>query len=574
MSEIHVRHIRAAIEKRFRDLIDLTDVSASQTEDQLLTRGLSAFVIAELSRAADPLVAKSIVDEGHDGGIDALYFDAPEHVCYLVQSKWIKSGEGSPGIDCVMRFRDGVDHFFQGKKEHFGPKMQKQWPLVLRILDDSDNTFVLVLAYTGQQALGSEVQAVLDELIARQNAPTEGLVRAEILKLRQLHDMVAKRSHGETISLKIMLRHWGGISEPYEAYYGQVDLKDIVKWGEYGQHLYDKNIRYFRGKTEVNEAIMNTVKKNPQNFWYFNNGITVVAEKVALQHLGSGSQESRVFQCERASVINGAQTVGSICQAINGGANGLGNSSVLVRIISLANCPPGFGNELARAANTQNRIESKDYVGQDPLHARLYDVLILENGQRYIYRSGDGLSPGEKGFTFEESAVALACAHRDINLCLQAKREVGKLWEDIQKPPYTTLFNEKTNAIRMWKAVEIMRAVDAELKRLMSARQGEARQIASHGNRFILHVAFQSGLDPDGDLEINRQKVPTVVEAILDRLIRAITVLCKTPYYAGSLFKNASKCRELAEKIGIVRVESIKKEMEPHKGDQGRFFPQ
>jgi hypothetical protein len=204
----------------------------------------------------------------------------------------------------------------------------------------------------------------------------------------------------------------------------------------------------------------------------------------------------------------------------------------------------------------------------------LYDILILENGQRYIHRAGDGLSPGEKGFTFEESAVALACAHRDINLCVQAKREVGKLWEDIQKPPYTTLFSEKTNAMRMWHAVEIMRAVDAELIRAVSARQGEARQIAKHANRFILHMVFQSGLDPDGDLNANRQKVPAVVEVILDSLIRAITAPNEPSCYAGSLFKNASKCRALADQIGTVRAESTKREMEPHKEDQGRLFQQ
>jgi hypothetical protein len=98
MSIIHIRHIQAAIEKRFRGLIDLSDVvnwPASQREDCFLTRGLSAFVIAELSGAADRIAAASVVDEFRDNGINALYYDAPERVCYLVQSKWSKKGLGA-----------------------------------------------------------------------------------------------------------------------------------------------------------------------------------------------------------------------------------------------------------------------------------------------------------------------------------------------------------------------------------------------------------------------------------------------------------------------------------------------
>ena len=554
MSIIDVGHIKAAIDRRFQGLINVSDVSRSQVEDMFLTRGLSAFVIAELCGADDAAAANSVVDEGGDGGIDALYFDAPERVCYLVQSKWIKSGDGSVGVGSALKFKEGVHHFFQGDEQHFGPKMQKQWPLVEQVLAESRNTFILVIAYTGQQPLALEVQRPLDELTAALNDPTD-FVKLRILKQQELHDIVAQRAHGEAINLQIMLRQFGTVSEPYTAYYGQVDLKDIAIWGKYGQYLYSKNIRGFKGNTDVNEGIMNTIRTNPQNFWYFNNGVTVVAEKVTAQALGSGAQLSRVFECEGVSVVNGAQTVGSIVSAINGGANGLSNASVLVRIISLEDCSPEFGVELTRAANTQNRIENKDYVAQDPRQAKLCSDLFLENGKRYVYRGGDNPCAAEDGFTFEEAAVALACAHPDISHCVQAKREVGKLWEDITKPPYTILFNETTTAIRMWRAVEIMRAVEAELKTSRSACQGKAKLIATHGNRFILHMAFRSSLDSDdADLDATKKRVPSTVETILQRLINATAKLYESSY-PSNLFKNLTKCKELAKEMGTVAVD-------------------
>jgi hypothetical protein len=193
-------------------------------------------------------------------------------------------------------------------------------------------------------------------------------------------------------------------------------------------------------------------------------------------------------------------------------------------------------------------------VSQDPQQARLQTDLFLENQKRYVYRGGDSLLTPDEGCTFEEVAVALACAHSDISHCVQAKREVGKLWEDITKPPYTILFNISTNAVRMWRAVGIMRAVEAELKTFQSTHQGKPKLIATHGNRFVLHMVFRSGVDPDNaDLEVARKTIPKTVETTLSGLITATTKLYDSSY-PSNLFKNLGKCKKLAEQMGTIAV--------------------
>src|SRR5688572_12629519 len=96
-------------------------------------------------------------------------------------------------------------------------------------------------------------------------------------------------------------QEFGVVREPFKAYYGQVDLKDVATWGKYGENLTAKNLRGFKGSTDVNEGIMNTIRTNPRHFWYFNNGITVVASRVTPQPLGSGTTDGQVFECEGAS---------------------------------------------------------------------------------------------------------------------------------------------------------------------------------------------------------------------------------------------------------------------------------
>lgn len=553
MSILHVGHIQAAIEKRFRSLIDLSDVPHGQEDDNFLTRGLSAFVVAELSGTEDVLAAASVVDSFGDNGIDALYFDAPERICYLVQSKWVKSGNGSIDVGSVLKFKQGVHDFFQGNIDSFSERMKTRKSEIEDILSDSRNTFSLVIAYTGQQTLSNEAQKPLDELLGALNDTSE-LVRLRSLNQADLHGIVAQQALGESIRLDIMLKEWGQIREPFVAYYGQVDLNDIGTWGKFGTYLYAKNIRAFKGNTDVNDGIIGTIRTNPQNFWYFNNGITVVANKVTPQPLGSGTSESRVFECEGASVVNGAQTVGSIVAAATAGHVELQNARVSVRIISLESCPDTFERDLTKAANTQNRVESKDFVAQDPQQARLHSELYLENGLKYVYRSGERPPATSEGFTFEDAAIALACLSSDIQYAVQAKREVGRLWEDITKAPYTIFFNSGTSALRMWRAVQVMRSVESELRAYQAANEGKDRLIATHGNRFVLHIVFQSGLNLDDEnLEDTIERAKSEVGATLNRLIEATISLYETSY-PSNLFKNLTKCRDLKTHMLSVEV--------------------
>jgi hypothetical protein len=544
-----VGHIQAAIEKRFKTLIDLSDVKDPNKQDAFLTRSLAAFVIAELTECDDSTAASSVLDEGGDNGIDALYYDPAELVCYLLQSKWIKSGTGSVDLGSILKFRQGVHDFFQADFDKFGSKMQARRAEIEGFLGDSRVTFTLVVVYTGQHALAAEVQTPLDELLAALNDPTE-LVSLKVLGQGSLWDIVAKQAMAETIDLQIMLKEFGIVREPYKAYYGQVDIKDIATWRKFGPHLYAKNIRGFKGSTDVNEGIIATIKTNPQNFWYFNNGITVVAEKVKPQPLGSGTQDSRVFECEGASVVNGAQTVGSIVSALSGGGVDAKNGRVSVRIISLEGLPEPFGTELTKAANTQNRIETKDFVAQDPQQGRIQQELYLEKGKRYVYRSGEAPPLPEQGCTFEDAAIALACAHQDVLLCVQAKREVGKLWEDITKAPYTMLFNQSTGATRVWRSVEIMRLADDMLKTTATIQQARIRLISTHGNRFILHIVFNS-LSDIFSVELDTVQIAKIQRRIAETLVKLGDPARQLfdSSYPSNFFKNATKCKGIATTI-------------------------
>jgi hypothetical protein len=553
MSVIHVGHIKNSVLDRFGNLIDLADVQAAQPEQKescRLTRSLAAFIIAELGSLDDVAAAQVVTDGTGDNGIDAVYYDPAEKNCFLVQSKWISSGNGSVEVGDVHKFIQGVRDLLNADFSRFNTKMQAHQAKVFAALSDASARFTLILAYTGEQPLSEDAQRPLDNFLAEMNSPTE-VMTLRVLNQGALHSIVASGATADAVDLEVMLHDWGMVREPYLAYYGQVAVSDIVSWGAFGARLTSKNLRQFRGLTEVNESIAKTLNATPNNFWYFNNGITILSESLRKKPLGGNNNETGTFECKGASVVNGAQTVGTIVDVSKAGGANLQNSRVLVRLVSLENCPEGFADEITRAANTQNRIERRDFAALDPNQKRLRTELYLENQKEYAYQTGELPPQGDSGCTLDEAAVALACKTPDVSLAVQAKREVGMLYEDITKPPYTAIFNKGTTARALWEAVTVLRTAEAALTSEQQRRNGKEQLIAIHGNRFVLHLVFQQ-LQQDTannnaapDLE---NRIRELIRRMLDSTIRNVLDHYPTAYPA-SLFKNATKCRDLAKRI-------------------------
>lgn len=557
MSIIQVAHIQKNCQSRFAPLIDMSDVTTSNAEERdskFLSRALAAFAIAAVAKTDDVSAAQSVVDEFHDDGIDAFYFDRTEHIAYLVQSKWIKDGNGSPDLGSILKFTQGINHFLEDKASLLGPKMQAKTTEIQDVLSDSQATFVLMIAYTGKQPLATEVAAPLIHLVDELNDDGD-LVTLQVLKQKELHDIVEAGAMGASVDLTVMLHEFGKVDSPYTAYYGHAFITDLATWGKYGDRLYHKNIRGFKGSTDVNDAIVETIKASPQHFLYFNNGITLLCAELDKKPLGGKSKTSGVFDCKGASVINGAQTVGSILTALatrpsDGSAIGT-DARVMVRLISLENCPPDFANEVTRAANTQNRIEKRDFAALDKEQNRLRSDLLLSLGREYVYRTGDQPPSPDKGCTLEEATVALACVQPDPTHAVNAKQAIGRFYEDTSKPPYTILFNSSLTAIKLWRAVETLRAVDALLKEEQKKREGKEKLCAIHGNRVLLYLVFKElgpAMFDSNSIDPYMARVPSLTTAYLEKITKEIETNYSSSY-VGNVFKNISKCKAIVTAI-------------------------
>ncbi|HET9624530.1 MAG TPA: AIPR family protein [Kofleriaceae bacterium] len=549
MSVVHVRQIANHLETRFSTLIDMSDVQSSAKPEArtaiLRTRAVAAYSVALLGAATDEAAAKSVTDQYADDGIDAIYYEPAEQHLYLVQSKFVQNGTSGIESGEILKFVQGVRHLIIDMDfSQLGAKIKSRQNEIRSALLSASTKIILVVAHTSTTKLLGPSKRPIDDLLSDLNDASD-MARFHELGQPDIHAALAGTAEGAPINLDVILTDWGQVKEPYKAYYGQVSLNEISAWyNTHGDRLFAKNLRKMITDSEVNKVIAETAQNRPSEFWYFNNGITVLCSTVAKKAMGGSDRSTGVFECTGVSVVNGAQTVGAIAHA------GLPESAakVMVRFISLDQCPPEFATEVTRSTNMQNRIDARDFAALDPQQDRLRQELLME-GKVYAYKTGDPTPQRDKGFGLEEATIALACAN-DVSLAVIAKSAIGRLWEDITRPPYRKLFNSGLGALRLWRLVELLRIIDDKLKSEADTRTDREWSVAVHGNRFVAHrVLSRLDLTNLDNPDFNLDSLKSLASSYAAEEIVATAAASKRAYpaaYMASLFKNTSKCQHLA----------------------------
>ncbi|MGP4017584.1 AIPR family protein [Saccharopolyspora sp. 5N708] len=554
MNKLWVRHIREALNTNFAERIQLEDykrASDSLREKAFLTRALAALAVQRFTGLHPIDAAKTVVDESGDNGIDAIWIDEPGHRIIVVQSKWDGAGKKGIGLGDSRNFIGGFKDLLDLKYDRFGPKLRAFEDRITAALDDPEIRFTLIVATTGTSELSPPVSNAFNDVLSEMNEAQQ-IVSLEILGISEFHSLIVEGLDGSRIDLTVTLENWGTTGEPYEAYYGIASAASVAEWYErHGDRLFSQNIRKSLGGTPVNESLVETLQESPEHFWYFNNGVTALCHSVKKTARRASSRTFGDFFLSGVSVVNGAQTVASIHRASKILGRPIEDAQVWVRFISLEGCPANFGSEVTRATNTQNSVESRDFVALDDEQGRLRTELLLSLNKNYSIKRGESVPTPEDGCTVVDATVALACANRDPQYAVLAKSKVGSLWEN-RHSYYKSIFNPSVGPYRVWRCVETMRAVDAKLESLQRQQslEGRPQAIARQGNRLILHIVFRDidlhrVDDPEFPWESELERVPNLAEMVLFELIAQVEKNYPSSY-PTSLFKNIGKCKVLA----------------------------
>lgn len=551
MSKLHVKHLKAKLTEKYKLKIDTSDArNDGEKENFFLTRAYAAYTLQVLALLDETAAAAAITDGFNDNGIDALYFDRRNKELWLLQSKWINNGFGEPETGETLKFKNGVIDLIDLKFDRFNSKIQDKGPEIIEALEDPLVKIKIVLTYTGQDTFSEHNRRIIDDLLGELNDPSELAVFIRFT-LKQAHKSLVGILEGQPIKADIVLSNWGKIEQPYNAIYGTINGNDLAQlWSENRTRLFSDNIRDFIGFSDVNEDIRETALNEPEKFFYFNNGITALCQTLQKKPLGGGDRTVGVFVVEDLKIVNGAQTVGSIGHAFEINPVQVNKINVFIKVISLENCPDDFGLNVTKKTNTQNKIDKKDFVSLDPEHDRLKTELALDGITYHLKRSDETIKLDDQNCYVEEVITALACSKDDVTLSVQAKREVGKLWEDISKKPYTDIINSSVTATQAWRAVKIMREVNRRLKLKEQTATGRVKSCFIHSNRFVLNLVFkqigqQVLLNPDFDFNsFFNSSLPAIIDNISERTKDKVEELFPSSLI-HQIFRNFTKCKQL-----------------------------
>jgi len=554
MVSVQLRRIKKKLEENLVNLIDMSDSATRQPKDKekaCLSRSYTAYSLVSLASAKEEEASQAIVDGFKDNGIDAIYYEEKETILWLVQGKWIESGDGEPGAGEVGKFIQGIKDIIDFKFSKFNQKVKNKQPEIEKIIDNNYNVKInIVLAYSGSK-LGPKNEQLLSEFITEQNTGGE-VFSLQLFSLTEAFEALS-RSLDRSIDRELTLIKWNLNEEPYQTWYGQIDAEQLAQlWLQNKENLFFKNIRSFVGLNDVNDGIKNTLLNDPETFLYLNNGVTVLCSKIQKTAKGSTKSEGK-FHCERISIINGAQTVGTIGTTYEVAPEKVKKAKVFIKLISLENCPPDFDLKVTKATNTQNKVENRDFISLDSLHDKLKKDFALD-GISYHYKRDNNKYPSDnKNCTVDEATIALACGLPDIRYAHIAKDKIGKLWEDVNKPPYTDIFSQSIKVEKIWRMIKIMRGVTNKL--LQIGAIDEAREATCiHRNKFIIHMVFQ--YVGQNNLFLNetnfdnylRNEVPLIIDRVCEKTEEVITLEYPTKV-VYQIFRNLENYNNLKQKV-------------------------
>jgi len=331
---------------------------------------------------------------------------------------------------------------------------------------------------------------------------------------------------------------------------------DIAMWHkDHGDALFAENIRVVIPKSEINAGILETIRNEPQHFSYYNNGITILAERIETAPGGQLNKAVGRMRLVNASIVNGAQTVSTLGSVLRtAAAPKLAETFVMTRCIEVPAVDDELGRGITRYANTQNEVSSQDFAFLDDEQHRLAKELRVI-GVDYVIRQSEksSLKDAEMVIHVREAAVALACAAADVGLAVTAKREVSRLFA-ANGGEYARIFNPATDPLTVSRSVKALRYVDDLLDLLRVVATGVELGVVVHGRLVVTHVLIQSiGTqnlrDPafEFDKFLKGQLKP--VRAIVGALVTSFP----ENSYPGNVFKNRTHCAELVKAAGLAQ---------------------
>lgn len=358
----------------------------------------------------DDETLRGLVGGGNDGGYDGIFIfvnellyngEDPDSLdlqrkssvdIHFIQSKYQTGFEES----IIQKWKDSFSNLINDEepdRQRYCEKVIEAFSLIKAILKKTISNRLQVTLTFWAVSLGEAVHPNLRKQAEELEALVQSLVPAKNTEVR-VEFVTATRLYELIDQSPDSVAHLRGTKEPLcpddSSAIIAVKLNDFNDFatdadGNLNKSLFEANIRDYQGNVEVNKAIKRTLEnKGSVDFWWLNNGITIVADSVA-RDMGDG------ISLTNPRIVNGLQTSNEIWRYCKTALSTDDERRVLVKCIAVAD--PEARAQIIQATNNQSSIPPAYLRSLDRVHLQI-ERYFKSHGLHYDRRKSSCKNEG------------------------------------------------------------------------------------------------------------------------------------------------------------------------------------
>ena len=335
--------------------------------------------------------------ELRDNGVDAIYIDSNSNIVYIFNFKFLEKPKfkNYPSDECdkILSYLDILFAYDETQNYYFNDKLKEKTKDILSFMDDKTVEIKIVFASNYFDGL----EKTKKELFERALSEKGSNITFEEIHLNDLIHKYLNRNHIEYKGVCEVDKDFmfpKKTNGELELFIAKIKANNLLKLFisdkskresnksltateimscKVDDQLFDDNVRIFLTKNnKTNKKIIETARHQPDNFFFYNNGITIICDKCKV----TGGAPSKLI-LSNYQVVNGGQTIHSIYEAAKSDYNCLTEVEVLCRIF--AGTDESKKRQIARYTNTQTKVSDRDLSSLDYIQMLLNEEFSLFN---------------------------------------------------------------------------------------------------------------------------------------------------------------------------------------------------
>lgn len=455
------------------------------------------------------VAAESVTDGNDDKKCDLIYLDREEGVAVVAQCYSSEKNKPSAPSNKASDLNTAIAWLLQREIKELPKRLQSPAKELREAIKSGEiKRFEAWYVHNLPESENvreelTTVEHTAKTVIEKLNSPISILISSSEVGRNKLEDWYKENLSPILVNDEIKFEIDSGfeIEEgSWKAYVAPIQARQLHKlYKSHKTNLFSANVRDYLGSrnsdANINNGIKLTAQNQPENFWVFNNGITVLTH--SFKEVETKGRKHLLVR--GVSIVNGAQTTGAI-----GSLSKTPDAKVLVPARFVSTSDPELIYNVIQYNNSQNKVTASDFRSTDRIQKRLREeVSALPNAKYEGGRRGGHKDVIERNKNLLPSYTvgqALAAFNQDPIVAYNQKSEI---W--VNDKLYARYFNDDTTGAHIIFCYGLLRAVE-DLKKDLVARSKEDSGLTSQeedlleyfrhrGSTYLLVSAISSCLE-------------------------------------------------------------------------------